>query len=486
MTTPRLPAPSGARLAGDDYQHAFTWLYALKLLFDDGNVTKVEMEVDGLGNVDDLIIHRGDAPTLYNQIKFVTSQKAPLEHTWFTTPPKSGQRTPLQRFYDSYRRITLREGIPPEMALQTNRWPAADDALLACVAGADGKLHPRLAIAKPGSRAGKIRRAWAQHLGINEEELFVFLGHLAIRAGRDALDDLEATCCLAMRVAGFRDDKPALLAAVGQIRKLIQTGTRCLDAEAVRAIAEELKLPAAPPRATLLVQAIAFDAWPESATASLDWVSLFDGDNPSARRQLREPDGWNTRLKPELVAEIDRIRRAKLKDVDVLGAMRLSTGLLVGQQLSEVAGFTITITGREGIWSSSSARQKFTLDRQTIEMDAGHDIAVAISISQPIKDGVLNYINHEQLPIAKLHVYSPSSGACREAIPTIEHGAGAAAAISAALREDTNRHRNLLHLFIAAPLPLAVLVGHLWNRMPQTQLYEDRGAGGGYFPSFKL
>ena len=106
MTTPRLPAPSGARLAGDDYQHAFSLLYALKLLFDNGNITKIEMEADGAGNVDDLVIYQRNAPTLYNQIKFVTSQ-SPLTHTWFTTPPKRGQQTPLRRFYDSYLRLTL-------------------------------------------------------------------------------------------------------------------------------------------------------------------------------------------------------------------------------------------------------------------------------------------------------------------------------------------------------------------------------------------
>jgi SMODS-associated and fused to various effectors sensor domain len=486
MTTPRLPSPSGARLAGDDYQHAFTLLYALKLVFANGNVTKVEMEVDGAGNVDDLIVHGSDAPTLYNQIKFVTSQKQPLEHTWFTTPPKKGQETPLRRFYDSYLRLTLPDGTRPEMALQTNRWPAAGDPLLACVGGANGKLVPRLSLEKPGSKAGQIRREWAEHLGISEEELLAFLEHLAIRAGRDALDELEDKCGLAMRAAGYCDDAASLLAAVGALRKLIEGGTRELDANAVRAICAELNLLAGPPRATLLVQALASDPWPESATASVDWVDLFDGEERSVRRQLRDPDGWNARLKSELVEAVEQIRRAKMKDVHVLGAMRLSTGLLVGQLLSEVAGFVVSVNGREGEWSSSSPKHEFALERDTIEIGTGDEIAVAISISQPIKDDVLAYIEEEQLPVASLHVYRPVGGASREAIPTPEHGAGAAAAISSALREDNGRHRGLLHLFIAAPLPLAVLVGHLWNRMPKTQLYEDLGAGGGYFPSFTV
>ena len=30
------------------------------------------------------------------------------------------------------------------------------------------------------------------------------------------------------------------------------------------------------------------------------------------------------------------------------------------------------------------------------------------------------------------------------------------------------------------------MIGHRWNRMPQTQLYEDGGPGEAYFPSFAL
>src|SRR6266542_6836931 len=98
-----IPSPSGARLAGDDYQHVLTWIHALKLLLTDGDVTRIEFEADNAGNVDDLIVHRVGQPTLYQQIKFVVAQKQPLTHDWFTTPPKGSTKSPLQRFYQSYR-----------------------------------------------------------------------------------------------------------------------------------------------------------------------------------------------------------------------------------------------------------------------------------------------------------------------------------------------------------------------------------------------
>ena len=336
-----------------------------------------------------------------------------------------------------------------------------------------------------GSKAGQVRHEWAEHLDISEEELLGFLEHLAIRAGQDALDQLEDKCGLALRAAGYRDDRASLLAAVGALRKLIEGGTRTLDADAMRSISR-----ARSPRHSAARDAPRPGDRPRrlarAATASVDWVDLFEGDGRNTRRQLHDPENWNRRLKPELVAAIDadqahedegRPRDRRDAPVD---------GLLAGQLLSEVAGFRVSITGREGEWASSSPKQEFNLQREIIDIGAGDDIAVAISISQPIKNDVLAYIEEEQLSIDKLHIYAPSGGASREAVPTPQHGAGAAAAISSALRDDTSRHRGLLHLFIAAPLPLAVLVGHLWNRMPKTQLYDDRGAGGRYFPSFTV
>ena len=481
-----LPSASGARLAGDDYQHVLTWIYALKLLLVDGGVTRIEFEVDNAGNVDDLAVHRSDEPTLYHQIKFVVSQKDPLTHEWFITPPKTAQRSPLHRFYESYLELGARGGTPPEMALHTNRLPAAGDPILALVSGTDCKVVPRLSTARPGSAAGKVRTEWAEHLGISEAELLRFLGSLAIRCGRDAFDDLQEQCAWAMRAVGFRADTATLLAVVGALRELIKKGVRELNADAVRTLADTLQLSAGPPRATLLVQALAADPWPETATASVDWVDLFEGEHASARRQLKNPFHWNDRLKPDLVRAVERIRRARLTEVDVRGAMRLAVGLLVGQQLSEVAGFKVAAIGREGEWSSSAERETVAVERELVDIGLGDDLAVALAISQPIRDDVASHIRAQKLPVGTLIVISPPVGPSRDAIKSPAEGLGLAAATSAALREDTTRHGQRVHLFQACPLPFAIMVGHFWNRMPPTVIYEDLGPAAGYTPTFTI
>jgi SMODS-associated and fused to various effectors sensor domain len=397
---------------------------------------------------------------------------------------KGQQEAPLQRFHESYAKLTSDTGLPPKMAPHTNRLPAPGDPILQLVSGTDCKLVPRLAAQTPGSAAGTVRMHWAEHLGITEEELPSFLGHLAIRSGRDALDDLQEQCAWAMRAVGFRSDVAALLAAVGALRELIRTGVRELDAEAVRRVANKLQLLAGKPRATLLVQSLRPDPWPETATASVDWVDLFEGDDAESHRQLEDPSGWNDRLKPELAAAVERIRKARL--TDVRGTMRLATGLLVGVQLSEVAGFKVAAIGREGEWSSTMRHDAATVEREWVDIGQGDELVLAIAVSQPIRDDVVSYIRTQRLPAGKLVVYSPPGGPSREAVKIPEAGVALAATISRALREDTSSRQDGVHLFLSAPLPLAIMVGHLWNRMPRTQVYDDLGPGSGYTPAYTV
>src|SRR5690349_932738 len=99
---PDMPSASGVRLAGDDYQHVFTWLMAMRCLVRGDNVSRVEFEVREAGNVDDVVVHRsGERPT-YHQIKFVVDQREPLTWEWFITPTRPGGASPLQRFHQSY------------------------------------------------------------------------------------------------------------------------------------------------------------------------------------------------------------------------------------------------------------------------------------------------------------------------------------------------------------------------------------------------
>ena len=48
------------------------------------------------------------------------------------------------------------------------------------------------------------------------------------------------------------------------------------------------------------------------------------------------------------------------------------------------------------------------------------------------------------------------------------------------------RGRPKLHIFLSCPNGIGVLLEHLWNRVPATQLYDDANSPEGYFPTFLL
>lgn len=481
----QIPSPSGARGSGDIYQHLLTWQRVLRLLHEPSRVTHVAFEVGDAGNLDDLIVHREDGPPLYHQIKFVMSQSEPLTHEWFTTVPRGSKSSPLDRFHDSYTKLS-QHGAPPEMALFTNRMRAAEDPLLDCLDGRTNKLVPRLRQARSGSPAGVIRAQWAARLKITEDELYAFLEHLEIRAGRDSLEELRENCAFLMEAVRLRGDVGAVELGSAWIGKLISDGCRGIEVETMRDIVATLDLAAPEPRATLVIQALRRHAGADVATASVDWVDRFVGDEPWQRRELREPAEWNTTLKPELKKAAAAIRGDTHRTVLIAGDYRLSTGVFAGTELADVAKFRVVVPTRDGEWSSDGDRQPFELASSVTEIGQGEDLAVGVSVSGDLSDDAIDYIRDSELPVAQFIDLSPSTGTGSDALQSDAHARGWARATFDELRRLTRRHDGTLHLFICGPLGGAVLLGHLWNRMPTTQLYDDLGPGRGYTPTFLL
>lgn len=480
---PTRPSPSGPRLSGDRYQHLFTWLYGAQMLFGDPDIVRIEFEKAGAGNVDDLVVHHRTKPPLYHQIKFVTSQGERLTPEWFTATSGTA-RSPLQRFYDSYQKLTA-DDVRPELALLTNRWLDEAHVINSCISGRTLKLTPRITEGGPSSANGRLRQEWSAHLGIAEDELLDFLSHLTFMVGRDSLDELHDRCALAMRAAGLRCDAEAITVAGDLISWCVETGIRDLTSETLRPHIRERNLAAERTAGSLLIQCLSSDPWPEAATAALDWVDLFDGDEPAARRQLRDPEGWEGQLKPELRAAVQTIRRHGLVHVNVYGSMRLSTALFTGSELSRVAGFNVETEARGAVWSSDDEHSAVELDSTVIEIGQGDEIAVGLSIATDLAEDVASYLRAQQLPVGRLVVYSPPGGPDRKSVKSPQGGLGLAYAVTNALRQDTTGASGM-HLFQATPMPLSLMVGHLWNRMPGTQLYDDLGAGRGYTPTFRI
>lgn len=485
MSTPefKLADAVGARMLGDDYQHVLTLMHAIRLLIETSGVISVGMEVDQAGNVDDLVVRFRDAPARYHQVKFSRTAGKVIDHAWFTD--KGGaKKSPLQRFYESYRHLTTDAG-PPEMALVTNRSAAADDPVLVMREGYDDRLVPRWALEKEGSKAGQLRATWADHLGISEAELLEMLKHLQIKLAQGSMKDLLERCGEVMLAAGLRHDENAISLGYNAIRTMIEEGCCELDREAMTALIERLEITAEEKMGTLLVQGMDHVPFADSATISIDWVELYEGQEATERRELKDPARVDDMLDDLRQARAE-IEAAGHDRVLVVGAFRLGTAFAVGSQLTALAGFELAIKQGATTWTTDGEKATATVDTTIEALSGQDDIAVCVSISNDIAAEVTTYIEQSAAhsKVAKLVNVVPRGGPSRDALADDADARALTQAILDEIRTECRGIEGQLHLFISAPRALALMLGHVWNRVPATIVYEDLNPG--YQATFRL
>jgi hypothetical protein len=115
----------------------------------------------------------------------------------------------------------------------------------------------------------------------------------------------------------------------------------------------------------------------------------------------------------------------------------------------------------------------------------GGELAVALCVTSHIEGDVLEYIQTNALPVAKLIEIAPGSGVGQTSIP------GEAAALGfvfAAFEEIRRGARSAakLHLFQSAPNGIGILLGHLWNPGPGNPALRRREQPGGLLPDILL
>jgi hypothetical protein len=444
-----LASASAARLSGDDYQHLFTLMQAVRLLREDvWGVRRVMMEVDQAGNVDDLIIDYVDKPTLYHQVKFTRLAGEPLEHHWFTDSG-AARRSPLQRFHRSFIDLT-ENGVRPHMALVTNRTVAPGDPILRHIDGRDGLLTPRLANAGPTSESGTERAAWADHLGIPEDQLLEMLDHLRVQAGVGSLEQLRDGCAQAMLAAGLRGDAEAVMIGHGAIRELIESGCDQLDAAAMRTLVEHHSLAGGRPVAQLHVAAIDRGPFTDSATVTIDWVDRYEGSEARDRRRLKDAVDAPAQMSAELGDARRAVEAAGYSDLSLGGAFRLDVGFALGAEFADTAGFQLSIKQRGEVWSSEGEREPFVLEASQRDIGRGEDLTVCLSISNEMADDVCAFIESEDLPVQRILVLAPAAGADRAAIPSAAQARGCAQTALDSIR-SASAGVPQLHLSSVAP-----------------------------------
>lgn len=473
MTGP-LPPPgrTGVRIAGDRYQWLVAWGACVDALLDatgvDNPVVSVGVEVGDGGNLDDVVLFRERPPNAYKQVKYTVDSRTPVNTSYLTDPAVTGGPSILQKIATTWQKLT-RSGEPVEIAIVTNRLPDPDDPL---IAGRDARtrlLVPRAADGGPQSKVGTARAHWASAVGLSEAELLKLLAMLDFDLGLDP-QRLARTVGLAMAVAGLRRDEAALEAGIDWVTQQVIGGRRELTLGDIRDAVQARGLRIEHERAIVSVATLVPDPLAGHALFAIDWVDRFDGDNANLKRRPKRPATW-----AQLQADIDAIpsHLGSARRVVVTGSMRLAPAFAVGAAMRMVTGIDVAARQRRELWGSDAPYgAPITAVAREHAIDQGDDLAIAIEVATPMADDVVRWIRSQALPVRRLFVVGPNGGPRDNAVAGAEDACALAVGIRNAVRQEVRGHPQV-HLFLACPMGLALLLGHRWNRVAPTIVYED-------------
>lgn len=211
----------------------------------------------------------------------------------------------------------------------------------------------------------------------------------------------------------------------------------------------------------------------ENVTALEIDASAFSGGPagfPAAER-------WHADLVVPLDDTAAWLRRCDVSRLALSGSYRLTTAFLLGHAFRSASGFELEISTRDGVWATD--------DRPT-------DRANAWSIVPPtelsdealiVAVGVLRRPSHTLTaagvdPKKVLDVFTD------RAITGARPAQAGVAQVKAAVVEASLRLRaKRIELYYAGPAAFAVALGHRWNAMPVTNLFEFVAGSHSYVPT---
>ena len=469
-------SPAGALTRGHDYQHLLAWRHVLRMIRDE-SIAKIGIEDPKAGNADDVTVYMKDGRREFYQAKYSVDAEKPADLKWLMEIDNC--KSIVQRFYELWE--SSREG-KPTIILVTNRLPPPEDPLR-MIDGNTLTVARRLHHAKPRSKNGRACRDLAEHLEITKEEAVLFLRDVKFVLGwspADLIDRIKES----MYILGLCNDDGAVGRGVGIVRGWVTDGKREITENDVRSAVEPLKRTDDPPDASILVQMIDRDPLSKDDAVALDWVGSFPGSEPGVRRLPSDPALWNGRFRPAFRRAKQKLRSKGHARILVRGHMRLPTWFAIGAELRQTAGFQVSAFSGQAVWSSAGEPSNVAMESRATTLGLGRDLAVGISLASDLSGDVLSYIRDRRIAVDKYVCVRPVGGANRNSVRDAGEARGWALGASDSVRSFCKSDQ--VHLFLSCPHGVALLLGHLWNRMPSTQLYEDLGPGRGYSPSYLI
>ncbi|SEK01153.1 hypothetical protein SAMN05518849_12653 [Sphingobium sp. AP50] len=494
-----------ARWHGDNYQSRVFWDNALNLLDDTSCVVEVTFEANGPKSFDDVVI-KYDPPVArsgpdrihadYHQVKYHVDRGGHFGYEDFTDPKFIGATTfsLLQRLRDAQ----LHASAPSLFTFLTTYRVSPTDPLARLISGNDRTLMLEKLFdgTKDGSRMGKIRKCWREHLGLTDDgALREVLRGFRIVDGHRSLEELRSQINLKAKVVGmltcnaadsdFRYDELA--------RQLKSRGLAAFTSESLLRLAREEGLLDGTQKAADLYSPIAIRSFlgPASDLTGASGENALSLVDDFRQRYIQEGLDWQRDIRPRvetfLAAAATRSRHMRL----ILDA-HASIAFLAGTVLDVKSGIDVQLIqkGRVGarIWQADDQTTGPRFDEAVMMSGSGRDVAVLLSAAQDVNPQARAYIAKASLKIGTMIDFSFSSGPGQQSISGGAHGASLAEQVANAVRRAKATDPDaVVHLFASVPNSILFYLGQQHQAIAPCIVYEfdfDRRGDKTYHPSF--
>lgn len=491
------------RKLGDDFQGRLFWFYAALLLIDSSNVVRVAFETGPKAFDDVLVGYDAGRPSLDHR-----GQKVLRDHfqcKWHVRPGEFGHQdlinpaftnaatfSFLQRALQSQQQHAP-DGNGARFRLLTNWRLAADDPLAKILHHQSNAFDMDKLFDGSTDRSamGKMRKIWRDHLAIDDAALRLLASTLGITLRLESLEDLRMQLNDRFTAAGMRTvpDWETPFVYDDLISKLHAQGRADFNRKTFRDLCGDEKLLATgrdDRPLTLGVRSFVhpIDNLDARCDATLNLVPHFDG------RYIRNEADWQGTLAPELRTFL--VDAAKTTDhIRLALDAHVSLAFGVGAVLNVKSGKTVEVEQRTGgrrFWAPTDLpddpawpKLQF-VDEATA--DPGQDIALAVSLTHDVTDGVRAYIAKGP-GIARIVHVRLDSGPSGRSVRCGRHAHRLAEQITAYVRAlaGVSTPRPTVHAFLAVPNAFAFFLGQNQPALGHVAVYEwdfEGGRGGGY------
>lgn len=466
------PSASGARIGGDDLQHLIVWYWCLKTLVTQSDVAGVSVEATNAGAVDDVVVRYEDGHRSFFQVKAAVNATGIANVEWLCDVPKRSSNSILQRLHKSW--VDL--GKPLDgIALITSRPIGGDDEVFAGL-NRRNRLGDHLRRSTK-SNITNVREEIAVHLRCTTDEVCIFFDALAIHVGqteaewRDKVADISAG-------AGIKHDDVARFAALGEIREWVKQTRDEKDRTFVEETVERLGLRVEASRTVVTIQALVEEPVQNDELVFVNWMPLLRGSSADTRRGAVDPADWDGRMSSDLSDIANKLRSQRVDRVLVRGSMRLPGWFATGANLREVAGFNVALRNRGATWvadSMGTPEPPIGVIADNSTDTEGNDVMLTLALSAastPDVDVLAEVIE----TVGRVVTLTVGNGPDRNLFSGAADTLAASLAIRNWVRKNLMSASNI-HLVIIGSAPFAFFLGHLWDRVPPTRIYEDLAPG---------